>query len=53
MSIINGNNNNVFDQINKGNQATDVNSELSSKAQEDSDMFLKLIIRNNNTLMSS
>ncbi|MCJ8297999.1 MAG: flagellar biosynthesis protein FlgD [Pseudomonadales bacterium] len=44
MSIINGNNNNVFDQINKANQATDVNSALSSKAQEDSDMFLKLMI---------
>ncbi|MCJ8339803.1 MAG: flagellar biosynthesis protein FlgD [Pseudomonadales bacterium] len=44
MSTINGNNTNVFDQINKANQATDVNSALTSKSQEDSDMFLRLMI---------
>ena len=44
MSTIDGNNTNVFDQINKANQATDASGNVQSKSQQDSDMFMQLMI---------
>ena len=44
MSTINGSNTNVFDQINQANQATDASGTTKSKSQQDSDMFLQLMI---------
>jgi len=44
MSTINGNNSNIFDQINKANQASEATGTTKSQSQEDSDMFLNLMI---------
>ncbi|NRA21773.1 MAG: flagellar biosynthesis protein FlgD [Oceanospirillaceae bacterium] len=43
MSTINGNNDNIYTQINKANQASDA-SGVKSSSQEDSDMFMQLMI---------